>query len=297
VPWWVVAGAAAFLGYYALLIYSDLGRPAPAGATLHVDASGLIVQALAQGSPADRAGLAVGDRVRAANGHAIRTRLDWQAVGTNLRVGQPIHLVIERDAREHPIALVLPRATWTYWATAPGGTLLAARSVQVITLALALLVAVQRPRDPAARMGAWALATLSVYSLVWPSQIAALWRELPAPAGAALWLAFVSSVAPSAIIFTFAASFPRPLIRSPWMWLAAWAPMAPSLFLQLQFAWLAVYRPERAAVLAAGQRCTRRPRPVTPRPRWRCSSSATGVRRMSPTAGASECCWRDPWSA
>jgi hypothetical protein len=150
-----------------------------------------MVQALAPGSPADRAGLAVGDRVREANGHAVRTRLDWQAVGTNLRINQPVHLVIERDAREYPIALVLPRASWRYWATAPGGTLLAARSVQIITLALALLVVVQRPRNPAARVGAWALATVSVYSLVWPSQIAALWRELPAPVGAALVAAMV----------------------------------------------------------------------------------------------------------
>jgi hypothetical protein len=240
-------GAAAFLGYYALLIYADLGRPAAAGVTLHVDASGLMVQTLAPGSPADRAGLTVGDRVLAANGHPIRTRLDWQAVGTNLRVNQPVHLVIQRDAQERPIELVLPRANWSYWATPSGGTLLAARSVQIVTLALALLVAVQRPRNPAARVGAWALATLSVYSLVWPSQIAAIWRELPVAVGAALWLPFASSVAPAAIIFTFAASFPRPLIRSPWTWLAAWVPMTPSLFLQLQFAWLAVYRPEQAS--------------------------------------------------
>jgi hypothetical protein len=247
VPWWVVTCAAAFLGYYALLIYSDIGRPAAAGVTLRVDASGLMVQALVPGSPADRAGLRVGDRVRAANGHAIRTRPDWQAVGTNLRIDQPVHLVIERDAQEHPIELVLPRVHQSYWATPSGATLVAARSVQVVTLALALLVAAQRPRDPAARVGAWALATLSVYSLVWPSQIAAIWRELPAPVGAALWLPFASSLAPAAIIFTFAASFPRPLIRSPWMWLAAWAPMVPSLFLQLQFAWLVVYRPEQAS--------------------------------------------------
>jgi hypothetical protein len=239
--------AITFASYYGLLIYSDLIRPATAGVTLHIDRAGLIVQALTPGSPADRAGLAVGDRVRAANGHSVRTRLDWQAVGTNLRIGEPVQLIVARDADERQLNLVLPRAGWSYWATAPGGTLMTARAVQLVTLMLALLVAFQRPFDPAARVGAWALATLSVYSLVWPSQIAATWRTLPTPVGVALWMPFASSVAPTAIMFTFAALFPRPVFRARWMWLAAWAPAVPSLFLQVQFAWLAVYRPQEAS--------------------------------------------------
>src|SRR5947209_6617076 len=84
-------------------------------------------------------------------------------------------------------ALILNRAPRTYWLTTAGATLLSARSVQLATLVLALIVAFRRPVDRSARVGAWVLGTLAVYSIVWPYQIAATWRALPAVLGLALW--------------------------------------------------------------------------------------------------------------
>src|SRR5207249_879271 len=43
---------------------------------------------------------------------------------------------------------------------------------------------------------------------------------------------------------------PRPIVRARWVWLLLWAPMAPVLFLQLQFAWRVVYQPEQTAAFA-----------------------------------------------
>lgn len=239
--------ALAFTGYFALLLYSDLTRPEPAGFVFEIQQSTMTLRTLAPDSPAARAGLEVGDRVLTANGHPTRNRLDWLAVETNLQVGRPLRLELSRDGQPGSVSLVLSRAPWSYWTTAAGATLLSARSVQLVTLALALVVAFKRPFDVSARVGAWALATLAVYSIVLPYQIAATWRALPGIVGLALWIPFASSLAIAAIIFTFFATFPRPIIRWRWAWLAVWAPAALVLLLQLQFAARVVYRPEQTA--------------------------------------------------
>jgi len=239
--------AAAFIGYFGLLLHSDLTRPEPAGFVFGIHESAMFVRAVAPASTAARDGLAVGDRVLSANAHPIRSRLDWLAVEMNLRVGQPLRLDVARPGGPQAIVLVLNRAPWTYWLTTAGATLLSARGVQLATLALALIVAFRRPVDRSARVGAWVLATLAVYSIVWPYQIAATWRALPAILGLAFWIPFVSSLAIAAVLFTFFASFPRPIVRARWVWLLLWAPMAPVLFLQLQFAWRVVYQPEQTA--------------------------------------------------
>lgn len=239
--------ALAFTGYFALLLHSDLTRPEPAGFVFEIQQSTMTLRTLAPDSPAARAGLEVGDRVLTANGHPTRNRLDWLAVETNLQVGRPLRLELSRDGQPGSVSLLLSRAPWSYWTTAAGATLLSARSVQLVTLALALVVAFKRPFDVSARVGAWALATLAVYSIVLPYQIAATWRALPGIVGLALWIPFASSLAIAAIIFTFFATFPRPIIRWRWAWLAAWAPAALVLLLQLQFAARVVYRPEQTA--------------------------------------------------
>ena len=125
----------------------------------------------------------------------------------------------------------------------PGAALLGARAVQLVTLLLAIFVAFKRPLDRSARMGSLVLATLGVYSIVWPSQIAATWRSLPLIFGASLWIPFTGSLAIAAILFSFFALFPRALVRSGWVWFALWVPVAVLLFFQLDFAARAVYHP------------------------------------------------------
>ena len=248
-PAWMLAFGLAFFGYYGLLIFTDLTRPEPLGLTLQIQQSGLGVRAVDADSPAARAGLAPGDRIVSANSHPTKSRLDWISVEMNLRTGEPLRLEIERgdaspDARQ-TVSFVPRQTTWRYWATGPGITLLIARLVQLITLGLALVVAFRRPFDPAARVGAWTLATIAVYSITWEYQLAADWRALPLPIGLVLWVPFVSSLAIAAVVFTFFATFPRPLIRSRLAWLAIWLPMIALVALQLQFALRVVYQPDR----------------------------------------------------
>ena len=55
--------AAAFIGYFGLLLHSDLTRPEPAGFVFGIHESRMFVRAVAPASNAARAGLVVGDRV------------------------------------------------------------------------------------------------------------------------------------------------------------------------------------------------------------------------------------------
>ena len=244
-PAWMLLLGLAFLGYEALLLYTDLMRPEPLGLVLQAERSAITVRDVLADSLAARAGLVAGDRVVAVNSRRIRSRLDWMSVEMNLQTNQPLRLEIERGGSPLAFRLVPTRATSHSWLTGASVTLAVARFVQLVALMLALTVAFRRPFDPAARVGAWTLATIAVYSITWQYQLAAVWRALPMPIGAALWIPFSSSLAIAAVVFTFFATFPRPLVRSRLAWLAVWVPALTVLALQLQYAGGVVYRPDQ----------------------------------------------------
>jgi hypothetical protein len=56
-PWWIAVLAAAFAGYYLLLLHSDLTRPEPAGFIVDIRDGAMVVRTLTPGSPAVDAGL------------------------------------------------------------------------------------------------------------------------------------------------------------------------------------------------------------------------------------------------
>lgn len=93
--------AALFIGYHVLLLYSDLTRPEPAGFVFGIHESAIVVRAVAPGSRAARAGLAVGDRVLTANSHPVRSRLDWSsgASWTHFRAARRLlwHRILRRN--------------------------------------------------------------------------------------------------------------------------------------------------------------------------------------------------------
>src|SRR5271167_768939 len=144
-PWWMFVLGAAFAGYYALLLHSDLTRPEPIGFAFEFRDGAMLLKALEPDSAAAHAGLAVGDRITTANHNPIHNRLDWLLIETNLQVGQPIHLGVARNSRVHGVDLLLARAPPRFWRTTAGGTLLIARGVQFVTLVLAFVVGFRRP--------------------------------------------------------------------------------------------------------------------------------------------------------
>src|SRR5262245_7205481 len=62
-PWWMLALAAAFASYFALLVHSDLTRPEFTGFVADIDAGVVTLHEVSPESPAARAGLVPADRV------------------------------------------------------------------------------------------------------------------------------------------------------------------------------------------------------------------------------------------
>src|SRR5215470_9952946 len=108
--WWVCLLAVGFAGYYALLVFCDLTRPEPAGLTFVIHDDALVVSAVRGHSPAERARLKEGDRIRAVDGKPVRGRLDWLLIETNLTAGSPMVLDIDRGGAHATLSLTLASA-------------------------------------------------------------------------------------------------------------------------------------------------------------------------------------------
>ena len=206
--WGIALVAAAHVGYLALLLTCDLLRIAPLGFVPQFEPGSMIVGDVQPGSPASGADLRVGDRVARANGQAIEGRMDWQRVRVNLDPAAPLELQVERAG--HSTTLRLPLASERYLSLpGPRPALTAFRLAQVITLGLAVLVAVKRRAQPSALLGALLLASIATLSLALPMRLAVFWRSLPPAIGVLLWLPMAVSAAVGPLLFAFFATFPQ----------------------------------------------------------------------------------------
>jgi hypothetical protein len=212
----VLVLAVAFLGYWALLAYCDVWRPSPLGMRLRASADRVLVDDVVSGGPAQRAGLRAGDHLVSSDGHPIGSRLDWMTVEANVAIGRTIQLSVDRGGAVVSAAVTPELASWLSWRSQHGPALLVVRSMQLVTLLVALLVAMKRPRDPTALVGSAFLATIGVFSVTLPSRFAALWHALPLLASGLLWIPFLSSVAIAAWASRFLPSFRACASAHPW---------------------------------------------------------------------------------
>jgi eukaryotic-like serine/threonine-protein kinase len=246
-PWWVVLGAASFLAYFALLVYCDIGRPEFEGLSLVSGTAGLTVERVAPASPAARAGIVAGDQIVVADRHLISSRAEWIAIDANVRFDRPIALDVIRGDRRLSVLLPFSREPWSHWTTREGAELLITRAVQLVTLLLGLVIVFRRPFDPVARLGAWLLCAIGVFCVVLPYRIADLWRHLPGPVGAMLWLPLASTHLVAPLLLTFFMTFPTRRVRSAATWAAIWAPGAIVAAICLRFDLVMVYRPDASS--------------------------------------------------
>lgn len=246
VPWWLWVVVGSFLAYYGLIVYCETIRLEPIGVSLSFGAAEPVVMSAIAGSPMEQAGLRPGDRILRYDGYPIRSRLDLMVADANLEVGEVLEIELNRAGQHLTRTLPLRQLNWREGAKPEQLVLITARLIQLVPVALAILVAWRRPRDPVARIGVWMLACGGVFSVVLPYSLAARWHHLPMPIGLLLWIPFISSVGAAAVLFTFCAVFPRPLFTSRWLWIAAWAPMIVALAWHVTFAARMVYAPARA---------------------------------------------------
>ena len=238
-PWWFVACAAAYIGYFLLLAWCEIHRPEPPGLTVRFDGGDMIVASVTPDSPAARAGLQPNDAIVSVNNHRLRSRLDWLLAAANVEPNQKIAARIRRGNQTLDEGwIVLPPARPQYWLTVEGLTHGAVRLAQLITLIVALILAFKRPGDGVAVAGAWLLATVAVFSVDLPYGMASTWRALPAPIGWVLWFPYLSTLSVAAVMWTFFAIFPRPLFggaRKRWIVAWGWTPMLATLIWHARF--------------------------------------------------------------
>lgn len=242
-PWWVLALAASFVCFYALLVYCDLRRPEDEGSHLRPARGGLVVDVVHAGSPAARAGLAAGDLIVAADGHRLTSRLEWSTTRANARLNVPTMLEVERGGRTRTLALANQPASWRRWTTQAGFGLLVAYLVQGVTLALGIFILLRRP-DPVARLGAWLLGCLGVFVVALPARLFTVWRAFPGVAREAMWLPFAGSIVAAAVLLSFFLSFPVRRVRSRLVWAVVWLPAVAASVAPLRYYATALYFPD-----------------------------------------------------
>jgi hypothetical protein len=248
-PLWLGLAAACFLLYFGVLFVAEFQRPEPSGLHAGFEGRGAEVASVAAGSPAERAGLRPGDRILTLQGRPVPTRMDWYAVNANLRPGEPVGLLIERDGNALTTTFTPGQQRFVPAMAQPDRiALLAARAVQFACLVLAVFVCVRRPDDGLARLATWVLASFGVFTIVFPYGFAHNWRLVPGLFQPLLWFPYVSSFSAPAIFFVFCTRFPGTLAGMG-RWLLALC--APAALLAAWYAYVgvqAVYREARVPV-------------------------------------------------
>jgi membrane-associated protease RseP (regulator of RpoE activity) len=188
-PWWVYAVSACVLGFLALNLSAEVYGPGAVGADLRYHDGRSVVVSTVPGFPTALAGLGPGDIIVSAAGHPVRTLFHWRAVLENAEVARPLLLEIERGGRREAVSLAL-RTTWRGWTPGNRASFGIKFTAQIVTLSLAVLIAIRRPHDRVALVGAAFLAALAVTNFVpvttidphaptLPYGAAAIWRGLP----------------------------------------------------------------------------------------------------------------------
>lgn len=252
-PWWMYPLAVLFFACLVLMGYSMFWGPELLRVEFEYTTTGIVARQVEPDGPAGRAGVQPGDRLLALDGMKLRQRFAWNTAGTNLEVGRPHRLQVERAGEPLELELRLGRRLES-WGRAPllnKFLWVWILGVCLLLFGLAVVIAFKRPTDPIARAGAALLAAMPVAFLLMSALLgpfygwAAYWRQLPTLVGALLWIPGAIGFCAGPLLFTFCSIFPRKFFQARWPWLVAWSfvlPAAPFF----AFILYVVYRPQRA---------------------------------------------------
>jgi len=246
VPWWIWLLAAVFLVDCLLRMGCHLWGPEAFGFGLRRDPQAQVVDSPHPGSPAAVAGIEPGDVLLSFDGQSFQDRSDWRAVLPNLRVGGTYRFEVLRGEQQLSVPVTVGRVGFLDDPLRRQHALWQVNSL--LLMAAAMFIAFRRPHDPGARLGALALATLSVglYFTNVPRGYAALWRDLPATLGLLLWVPNLCVYLVGPIVFSFFATFPRPLFRASWVLPLAWLPALALVPSYARSTYFMVYEPQQA---------------------------------------------------
>jgi tRNA A-37 threonylcarbamoyl transferase component Bud32 len=247
---WLALASAAFAGLWVLLFSCDLYAIRPIGIDVERDAPGrLTVHQIRPGSSADGSDLRPGDVLLTVDGQRVASPLDFLMAKANVYAGRPWRLRLLRAGVAVDVAVPISGAAWRNSLTHARLTVLALRLVQLAILAVAMLIAFKRPRDPAALLASGVLAIVSISSVSLPDRFGSAWRSLPIPIGALVLLPFVAAGAIGGALFAFFTVFPRPVLPRRRL-LITLVPAAAVGLWQGVFAWRLVWGPGTAGPIA-----------------------------------------------
>jgi eukaryotic-like serine/threonine-protein kinase len=257
--WWVYGIAACVFGYLLLSVYAEVFGPGPIGTDVRFRDGSAVVVWVAPGLPAARAGIVAGDAILGIGGRPLHSLWDWSALQQHMEVGRPFSLTVTRDGGSRHVPLEFG-PSWRGWGAGTWARFAVKLTAQLITFALALLVAIRRHRERVAIVGALFLASLSITNFVpviavdphtptLPAGGTSVWRALPPWLGAPLWVGFLLFSIGPMLLLQFFAEFPRPAFRTARAWLIwafLWSPvLVVGVPLVLLYGYREVYDPGR----------------------------------------------------
>jgi len=217
-PWWMYLIAASLLGNFALNIYAYFWGPEEPFSKYTFQGKALVVEEVLPNSAGGRAGLQAGDRVLTVDGRRVQGLAQWDVIRINFEVGKAYRLQVERDGRQFEQVMNVQRRSWSQQTQYRRIAFVLDTASALVTLFVALLIAFTRPYDWVARIGALSIALLGAsFSLYGTSAIV---RHLPILLGALIWWPTVGFFIFPGLFFAFCSIFPRPLLRSGWIWAA-----------------------------------------------------------------------------
>src|SRR3954452_16967336 len=224
-PWPMHIIAASYLASAAATLYVEFRGPQAPGIEFEtfLAPDPATVRSVDPDSPAQRAGIDAGDRLTSLEGRPVRSTLDWIYALGFAEAGRPMLVGLERGGESLNLSLTLGQKTGvphdaTVWVRMARG---------LLALSLAILIAYSRPFDLQARIGALLLAEVGLFGLYFlnahiPGAFA-VERGLPLLLRVLVNAPFASPG--GALLFAFAALFPRPLFRRWWAWILVWLPL------------------------------------------------------------------------
>jgi Protein kinase domain/PDZ domain len=242
-PWWMYLVAIPFLAKAVFITGFCFFGPQPSGIEARPTKTHPVVSSVTPGSPAERAGIQAGDVLLRANGQPIPDANYGYWFLTNVEIGRPFVLDLDRHGQYLRSVLQLKQRPTQFWFTREGSVLLLNLSGVFLALAVAGFLAFMRPTHLLACIGALFLAVYSTGVFTSYDGLNSAFRHWPFWYQVVLWIANVLSGLGLGVWFTFFALFPRPSFHSRWIWAIAWAPISlASLLLNYQV-WHFVYSP------------------------------------------------------
>jgi len=230
-PWRVVVFAAisiignVYLGYYLLFgLASD-------GLGLDDQSGRVVVTDVEEQTASERAGFRAGDRLLTVNGQRIVTVVDWFAQRMNFVPDEPAAIQLERHEKTVDLTLVIHGSVWDQSSNSLRASTIIFLAYKLITLAIGLFVAFNRPRDLVSRLGGWVLVVMATVFEAFQWGLSASIRALPLLVAVAVMLSYVSAAFRTPLLAAFFCLYPKRLFVNRWLWAGFWAgPFAATLY-------------------------------------------------------------------